>query len=213
MASNRISEKSIRDFLMVSLFGEGYNPKLVTNRLDDRENKIDLAIKRAYRDMNRTLRTKEHQEEWDNLKDVVILKIKNSIKKMARTEIIDSQESYDKWFDKLIEVIIGSKKVIDRKIIFKYKYGQAQKWANMTMKYLVILKYKPIFNLIPFLHVPIDEIIVNRIVGENSKEKSKLIPWSSKLNPVNYYEFQQKVRDKFSCPMAWEINIWNMGSI
>ena len=122
MASNRISEKSIRDFLMVSLFGEGYNPKLVTNRLDDRENKIDLAIKRAYRDMNRTLRTKEHQEEWDNLKDVVILKIKNSIKKMARTEIIDSQESYDKWFDKLIEVIIGSKKVIDRKIIFKYKY-------------------------------------------------------------------------------------------
>ena len=82
MASNRISEKSIRDFLMVSLFGEGYNPKLVTNRLDDRENKIDLAIKRAYRDMNRTLRTKEHQEEWDNLKDVVILKIKNSIKKI-----------------------------------------------------------------------------------------------------------------------------------
>ena len=203
MVSDIISEKSIHDFL-------GFNPNLITNSWDDRESKIDLAIKRAYRDMNRTLRTKEHQAEWDSLKEDVTKLINDCVKRFVVIE--DGRDSYDKWFNELIISMVNSQIDVDG-IILKYKYGQAQKWVNMTMKYLVILKYKPVYNFIPFLHVPIDEKIVYKIVGDDSKEKSKLIPWSSKLNPTNYYEFQRKVRNSYSCPMAWEFEAWNGDSI
>ena len=33
------------------------------------------------------------------------------------------------------------------------------------------------------------------------------------LNPTNYYEFQRKVRNSYSCPMAWEFEAWNGDSI
>ena len=206
MVSDIISEKSIHDFLMVSLFGEGFNPNLITNSWDDRESKIDLAIKRAYRDMNRTLRTKEHQAEWDSLKEDVTKLINDCVKRFVVIE--DGRDSYDKWFNELIISMVNSQIDVDG-IILKYKYGQAQKWVNMTMKYLFIADVPGIADAFYFCHVPIDTYIINA-AEEQLNLKRPALPWSQMDDYKEYAAYEKQIRMRLGnvAPLEWELKTW-----
>lgn len=131
------------------------------------------------------------------------------------------------------------KKYILEKIENKYKaedeedqcfyYGQAQKWVNMTIKYMWITrKWDTQFeNLLPFLHVPVDSYIIEAVwnhkgwedvlkaviikdkTGKYSSEK--VIPWS-RWNQCQYTYFQKKLREKLTNekpnPIEWEGQAW-----
>ena len=211
-----ISTKEIHDFLMASLF-EDYNPTKIGNSIDNNEVKIDLALKRAYRDMNRTLRTKKHQDEWNELK-------KNGRKKKIKDSIqdkdfysINNKDEYDNWFYRVVNSLICINKIVaeenDVEVKLEYTYGQAQKWINMTMKYLIVLQYEPVIKVIQYLHVPIDEIVADTAIAESKTKylKNQLIPWSKKIDEKIYKDFQNEIKEKTECPIKWEFNIWNKG--
>lgn len=204
MAKNVIDSADLLNFLKASLFGSEYAEQVLSDN-----GKIELAINRAYRDMNRTLNTKDNPQIWEDRKKDVRMSLIELISE-ANISKIQDQTLFDQWHMQLCEVITCNN---------YYTFGQAQKWINMTLKYLLVLDYKPIFSLIPFLHVPIDEIIV-KIAKKEKCIKAKLsdyLPWSKKLSSEaedNYELFQNGIRDnvKDLYPIQWEFKAWNKGS-
>lgn len=162
------------------------------------------ACNRAYRDMNRTIR-------FDNLLDEDREDLKNEVKEKLKDEIkdnlnkISSQKEFDVWH----------KKVCDRiKEIYKGKeitltYGQAQKWINMTIKYLYVLEPETFDGVFEFLHIPIDNYVL-KIAKEELDVKKIEGAWS-KLDDYNeYLNYQKNIRNKIgeSVPLRWEFENW-----
>lgn len=145
-----ISEADIWQFLMVCLFGDQFKAEL------DDEEKTDLAINRAYRDFCRTIRKEKGGiNAGMNLvgsKTKATVKIKEFLKK--------NRSNYDQWHEDLCTALT----------IFRYTYGQAQKWINMTIKYLYILGSEFNDQDIKKLHVPIDSKIIEKAQGIVSKD-------------------------------------------
>ena len=91
-------------------------------------------------------------------------------------------------------------------------YGQAQKWLNMTIKYLYCLQYNKFKKAFHYLHVPID----NRIIKSAYKDFkiAKPVESWSKWNKEEYTNYQEKlikaIGDKKD-PLRWEFTAWLNG--
>ncbi len=183
-----IKDSDIEKFYRISLFG---------NESDS----ITAAVKRAYRDFCRTIDFKEKSDHSKAVEKVV------SIFHLWLTKLsgIQSVEGYDKWHEELSAEI---KKAFDKYAILSV--GQVQKWINMTMKYLIVLKEEPKNNITRFLHVPIDSIILKKSGEANFFGTT---PWSRIDSYSEYMKFQNmlrnKLRDKYESPLAWEFTAWN----
>ncbi len=109
---------------------------------------------------------------------------------------------------------------------YEFSYGVAQKWVNMTMKYLGVIltifseynnthdfvnTYKNSFQAIePSLHIPIDGYILEYVSKEkyikefskvepidiDKKENNNNLAWS-KYEEVNYKTLQNNIKEKF----------------
>ena len=96
-------------------------------------------------------------------------------------------------------------------------YGQAQKWLNMTLKNLYVYSKcndtkLDMNKLVPYMHVPIDSIIINEAkkIGVEAPSAS----WSimDKDEYISYQEELRKMIKKKSPhedPILWEIKKWN----
>ena len=110
----------------------------------------------------------------------------------------------------------------------KFHYGQAQKWVNMTLKYMFITEKWPecFENIKCFLHAPIDNYILEGVWNEkwidvleivNIKEfdvekkfdSDKFKPWS-KWNQELYKKFIKRLRNKVKNQnlIEWETKTW-----
>lgn len=107
----------------------------------------------------------------------------------------------------------------------KLTIGQAQKWINMTIKYLWIngLVSEEIYGS---LHVPIDNYILEKVYyildnkGQNDfitkagdqfkvKEKGVYKPWSQITDYDGCYKtVQAKIREISENPIEWEFKTW-----
>lgn len=91
-------------------------------------------------------------------------------------------------------------------------HGQAQKWINMTAKYLLVLNDARVGDLVRFLHVPIDNVIAKQAEAELQVERPKS-RWS-KLDTDGYEYYQRGLREALSLqnatvsPIEWEIQAW-----
>ena len=192
---NLSDSEKINLLLNVSLFGKGYRKDL-TN-----EGKIDLAIKRAYRDFCRTIdkdKLKQNKYDLNTAKDAAVEIITNNFKATPSDKV-----AYNKWFFDLCTAITN----------IGYSFGQAQKWVNMTMKYLIVLDYEPFDQaIIKCMHAPIDTDIVHHVIDENHWDD--YLPWSSYtvLNEKKYKELQKKIveiKKEGICTIEWEFDTWN----
>ena len=123
--------------------------------------------------------------------------IKESINKIIKSNIT-TQEQFDKLHQEVCENLI--EKFEDQ----YFTIGQAQKWINMTFKYLHLLEYKDITNIYEFCHIPIDSYMLNITNYQMSK------PWS-KLNDYDeYLQYQEWFRDKYKndIPLDVEFYLW-----
>ena len=108
-------------------------------------------------------------------------------------------------------------------------YGQAQKWVNMTLKNLYVysksndtaLNIEP---LLPFLHVPIDSIIISVASGKTrcAIDHPEVIygveapaeSWSQ-MDEKAYEDYQGKLRKRIEAlfpdvyPIIWELRHWS----
>lgn len=209
-----VSEDKIKQFLMVCLFGDKY--KTVLN--DDE--KIGLAINRGYRDFCRTIRC---GEKWNTNIKLDIPKgeerkeyydIKNSrghASKLIKDAIESNQfNNFDSWHKTLCDTL-GNK----NNDSIGYTYGQAQKWVNMTMKYLLILKYSPVEAIIDKLHIPLDSIIIKKATkkGKELITKNNIgkdFSWSRIETYDHYWNIQNELMTNIEgTPILWEFDSWN----
>ncbi|MBF1053610.1 MAG: hypothetical protein HXL14_01870 [Parvimonas sp.] len=214
-AKNKIDEKDILEFFKYSYFGDLKDP-------------IEAASNRAYRDMCRTL-------NFDILpkkdKDTTISNLKKDVNFIFKKEIpiinegsITSQKEFDTWHHGLCDNIIEKCKKIekykktdnDKKEKIQLTYGQAQKWVNMTIKYLYILEVEgySFDNIIMWLHIPIDNYIFDAVEKELEIDRP-VDAWSRWDKYEEYLKYQKDIREEIpkksdidTPPLLWEFDNW-----
>lgn len=233
------------DFLLYSYFG------IKESDLNDQSNIPYICAKRAYLDLARTVRyeyssseleemksKKSSEEDKDKATNFIDSKnelIKNICENILSTietkegEISFESSDFDKWHKAKCEEIINfMNNSIDKsntKILKEEKFtiGQAQKWVNMTLKYLWLLNALPTGVKPEYLHVPIDSYIIeiaydNKNKFENAlgllEEKPKK-SWSKLPEYKKYFEIQEAIRKAIktnatneTIPIKWESLAW-----
>ena len=227
--SEKTCKKELYDFLMYSVFG-----------IVDKDNKYDKKIKcayRAYRDLARTLRYKYTSSELEHAKkgskEGDFKEKRDSWIREMCTELINSIDMFEKekkefdiWHKELCakfvepteedQVFCRGKEFLEK----GFTYGQAQKWLNMTLKYLWLMDLLPTSISPEWLHVPIDSYILKKLKREDSFKECDDIKsdqylnetWSAFSNYDNYKELQERIRDMLKeeaeAPIEWEGTAW-----
>lgn len=186
-------DKNIYEFFVVTYFGSG-------------DDIFDLVTNRAYLDLNRTIRFNGLPEVYrDLMKKKVAIIIRNEILELFNLKQCN-QIIYDNWHLNLCEKI----KSVYKSDGVDFHLGQSQKWINMTMKYLYVLNDDRVNQLLKYLHVAVDNYIIEYVCKFLSFSKPK-IAWSRQDNYDEYLNLQEKIREiSFpDCPFFWEMYNWN----
>lgn len=164
-----------------------------------------VSSDRAFRDFCRTIREKEYKNIPDEQKDAarttVAVFIKERIGELGKCN--PTQEAFDMWHKETCEGIQKKFKIA------KLGYGQTQKWLNMTCKYLLALDNEKVWNSIPYLHVPIDNIVID-LAAKQNLVKRPTKSWST-WNFEEYKAYQEALRKAITdtYPIVWEFRNWN----
>lgn len=217
--------KGTLDFLLFSYFG------ITLEDAKDSGDLIDVAIKKAYADAtmqaayNAMFSKDDHKSKIETASREAYIAcaghIKGALKELSN---LQSQEEYNKWHTEICEFMVGeyAEKISSAKEAF-FSYGNAQKWVNMTMKYLYLMCGvfdensafmqkigNMVMNLSEYLHVPVDSYIIESVwdkpvalplrpSGRRRKgykyASEKVEPWS-KWNKEQYDEFRKSLNEK-----------------
>ena len=161
------------------------------------EDVIELAMTKAYRDLMRTIRSFASNMNNNRIKTNARTCIKEYINKIINANIT-SQKQFDQIHQEACEMLI--EKFEDQ----YFTIGQAQKWINMTFKYLHLLECEALENIYEYCHIPIDSYMLNITNYQMSK------PWS-KLNDYDeYLKYQDWFRNKYKdqIPLDAEFYLW-----
>ena len=175
--------------------------------LNPKTNLTDAAIDRAYRDFNRTLHgigKNQTEEKQARLKNEII-----KIVSELSSEKFNNQLEYDTWHEKKCDDLVKAYKVIAN---HKLYIGQAQKWINMTFKYLYALgenRINGISKYYSYFHFPLDSIIQDKFFKFGIPKF--IIKWSRIDNYTDYLDYQFLVRKKFAgqIPLDVEFRLFN----
>lgn len=169
-------------------------------------NLLEACIDRAYRDFNRTLHgigKIQSKEKYDSIKQT----IRNIAEEIVKLNI-NNQLEFDNWHKQKCNLL---KEDFVKHLDFPLTYGQAQKWINMTLKYLYALGenyIKGISRNYEYFHIPIDNIIQEKFSSFIPKLD---IAWSRLDNYEKYITYQKHVRQYFKhqIPMDIEFKSFN----
>lgn len=172
----------------------------------NREELISEVINRAYRDWNRTAHGLGKIEKTAGM---------NAIKDYMKVVVQEittntyNKEEFDNWHKNKCITLIN---LFVEQIRFRISFGQAQKWINMTLKYLFALgevKIHGINKNYQHFHIPIDSIIQNKFKALNIRPLKNR--WSRIENYDTYIQYQNKVRERFSneIPCDIEFRLFN----
>lgn len=143
-----------------------------------------------------------------------------AVEKVKKLPTLDSETKFDRFHRKWLEEFIGK---IKRNNIKKCSVGQAQKAINVFLKLYVDWAKRPDLktatNVLPFLHVPLDSILMKTIAERfpdffNKKirplRKDNYTNSLSKIEVDEYEEWQQFFRKQHpKKPILFDI-IWAM---
>lgn len=92
----------------------------------------------------------------------------------------------------------------------QFTYGQAQKWVNMSLKYLYVMGFDDMSHFEQVIHVPVDSLIIDAANDLGVRWPST--SWSKLDNYHKYLAFQKRLRQKMQegteCPLIWENHAW-----
>jgi len=176
---------------------------------------IDACINRAYRDFCRTMhgiRNNDHNAAMRSEASDIITRLIGKVLKKTLT-----QAEFDKLHGSACKAI---KEVYVLKQASFY-IGQAQKWINMSFKYVYLLQLADLLDVSKasidilkhnhmYFHLPIDNIVlqhqtVNRLYSEHIGNAA----WSRFDNYSKYLAFQKKLQEAVEIPLiVFEGQIW-----
>ncbi len=171
---NNTQFRNALNFLLFSYFGItlDYEDKNI-----DKDNILSCAVKKAYEDAtqrgayNTQLDNDEQKAASQKAKQKATACLKDGINKILEKEVpIEEQKDFDLWHEELCDKI---KEKFDDSLPFTY--GNAQKWVNMTLKYLYLIDcicsevcpdidcFHSLQNISAYLHVPVDSYIIEKV--------------------------------------------------
>lgn len=167
------------------------------------------CINRAYRDFNRTLYDFANQENGKSITDEAKKHLMQEFEKLKTTPI-KNQEDFDMWHK---EQCLALQAIYTKNNYQSFHIGQAQKWINMTFKYIFsygeydMPGYK---NLYSFCHVPLDNILIQALKDEGYRVPFQTC-WSKISDYKTYLNVQKDFRNKFKGlpPLDTEFKLWN----
>lgn len=183
---------------------------------------VKVCAHRAYRDLCRRLTgigKNPKKREW---RETVENYIDEQIETLLQETDTDKQK-FDHWHKETCKGIIDIPNKHGFEDIPLKTYGLAQKWLNMTLKYMLIMdeweeKLEPLNQ---FLHVPVDSyimeaasvelgVMLRTVKGDpQSYNANRSLPWS-KWRIDTYTTFQSDLAGKLSnkAPIDWEGPAW-----
>mgnify|MGYP007069906591 CR=1 FL=1 len=179
-------EKEALDFIVYCIFGDMSCPE-------------DAIISRAYVDMAaHTMKGfDDYNEKWECRFKASEL-IKKSLYQL-------DEKDFDIWHKRLCESLIS---IYSSE---KLSYGQAQKWINMTIKYVYVLRklgalHETVFPFISDEHVslfhpPVDSYILKDVLNDRSTS------WSG-MNDSQYDTIRDSLKTK-DFDFIKELHEWN----
>lgn len=194
-----LCEDDNKKFLRVLYFGN-----------DKNTDTLDKCISKAYLDFCRTLHGFSSNKDNLKIRSLASKLLKDEIIKIIKISIY-SQADFDNWHKDCCNRLISNYKD------FKFSHGQAQKWINMTFKYMILLDYERIENVYEYLHIPIDNIVIDELNKLEKSGKIDKVPdiessWS-RMEYEPYIKFQKWFRDTFpEIPIEKEFKLWLYGS-
>ncbi len=161
---------------------------------------VRKAVQRAYRDFNRTLTGFGMHPDRLAVRQSAATVLQQRLTKPPK---IVSQEEYDSWHEAVCRDLQAC--YAD----FTFTVGQAQKWLNMTVKYLFVLHRSLIEESWPYCHVPVDQILLRQLRDLGHSPPPVGAAWSRLDNYPQYLHFQKWFRDTFpGAPMDNEFELW-----
>lgn len=180
-----------------------YYFKISTEESKDFNTALGKCVDRAYQDFNRTLRFKsKNEDDRKKFKENTKEKLCEIVKELKDAEYFDAK--HKDCCEQLLKCANDTQKLAK-----PFTYGQAQKWINMTFKYLWLMGYCE--EIEKELHVPIDNIIIDK-AKENGVNPPSSESWSN-WNDYTIYENYQKKLQEFADKIAvtkiqWEYDNW-----
>lgn len=177
------------------------------------------SVNRAYRDFNRTLKGfpkgEEKENERYNLKENWSNLMIDAIKAKLLKSKFNNWCEFNAWHKDVCE------RLKNRNDNYKkLTFGQAQKWLNMTLKYLFVMgdeKVNGISINYEYFHIPIDNIIQEEILKDLKRDpKDKIFKvWSQIDDYDKYLVFQREIRIHYpnKIPMDVEFELFNKGIV
>ena len=166
---------------------------------------FDQVIKRAYLDFSRTAHgagsyPQAHREAARLLR--------HEIESLPGNKTAHTQQGFDMWHKSTCHELCDA---YSEAGFDKFSIGQAQKWINMTLKYIYVFGekrmpgYLPLYNL---CHVPIDNILLG--TPEFKGLASFPDAWSRIKEYSAYMSFQTAARNRFPklALLAVEFRAW-----
>ena len=222
------SQQALMDFLIYSYFkiipkaiyGDSREPDYSTYR-------IKKAIMKAYEDATNEGAYNTLFKKTIEAGKLKQLKSASERAKNDSAEFLFSQiqklsalaSNYEEWHKNTCEELCKkySEVCLNENEPF-FTYGNAQKWVNMTMKYLWLLDRLPEGLTAKSLHVPIDSFILEKLREENVDEirrdgdtyKYKGKSWSQLDDYDVYLDIQAKIGQIAgkTFPIEWEGPVW-----
>ena len=176
---------------------------------------IDIAVQKGYAPSIQNTAIKQYKYDSKKLavprKDCEEL-LKKEIKKIYDETNI-TEEKFEEWESNLASEIREKYK---QNGIEHYTYGNAQKWINMTIKFVFSSENvdytKQLFNV---CYLPIDRIIQDKAYKELGVKKLP-VAWSKCDDWNEIQSYQKRIKDaiiektNYDSRLWWECNAWTV---
>ena len=167
------------------------------------------CIDRAYLDFNRTLHGLGRIRKGDELYKKATERLKRRLSDLRKANSVRSQTGFDKWHR---STCLGLTQLYKKYGYPRFYIGQAQKWVNMTLKYIFTMRDSRVSGfgkVYRFCHIPIDNIVLGRLYVLEYEFPDFSVAWSRINDYEEYLAFQKWFRSAFKLsPLDAEFKLW-----
>lgn len=230
------NNQELKNFLIYSYFGivsqNLFDSKTKKERSDDSYH--DYCVKRviikAYSDATNegaynTLFKKGLRDREKLVASSKAARRKSAKFLLEKIKELNTVVNFDKWHEEVCKKLVENYETVKSEKITFFTYGNAQKWVNMTIKYLWMLGMLPSNINANDLHIPIDSFIIDALwkdqdiifplIDEKTTTRSfaykkpsdKVKGWSTWKDYKVYEDFRKSVKG-IDYTLAWENEAW-----
>lgn len=156
---------------------------------------LGRCIRRAYRDVNRTIHGIGAFPANRSLRAAAARLLDTRIGAILGSPVVDSQSAFDCWHRKLTEELCA---LYASKGFDTFVAGQGQKWISMVLKYAVTFgedRISGTSRLFQWLHAPIDNVVLAKLRERGAPELEAR--WGRLYTYDVYLSLQEWIRDAF----------------